>query len=129
MAASSYVETATRTFPLDGSTAIAKHLRVTLSSGNLALAGIADKELGTMEYEVFSGNEEGTVRLRNSPGTKLMVASAAITAGAAVFTAASGKVGNSAATAFLIGTALTAAAADGDIIEVLPNVHGDTAAV
>ena len=122
-----YVETPTRTFPSDG-TAIGQYLRVKLSSGVLAVAGLTDKELGVAEYGVLSGDETGCVRLRTAPGTVPMVAAEALSAGAAVYTAASGKVGDTAtATGFLIGTALTAATADGDIIEVLRNSHGDTA--
>ena len=58
------------------------------------------------------------------PGTVKMVANAAITAGAMVYTAAAGKVSPTyGATLFLVGRALTPAAADGDIIEVLIRVH------
>ena len=55
------------------------------------------------------------------PGTVKMVANAAITAGAMVYTAAAGKVSPTyGGTLFLVGRALTAAAADGDLIEVAP---------
>ena len=58
-----------------------------------------------------------------------MVAIEALAVAAPVYTEAAGKVQDTAqATAFLVGTALTAAGADGDIIEVLRNSHGDTAA-
>lgn len=107
--------------------AIAKHLRVTLSSGKLAAAGITVREIGTLEEASFADLDVRGVRLRTAPGTVRMVASAAISQGALVYTAASGKVGPSASTAFIIGTALEAAAADGDVIEVLRNTHGDTA--
>jgi hypothetical protein len=122
----SYVATPTRTFP--NNTALAKHLRVTLSSGFLAAAGATTKELGTMEYASLSTDEAACVRLRTAEGTAIFIAAGAIAAGAAVHTAASGKVNDDQATgAFALGTALTAAAADGDYIEVLLNVHGDTA--
>jgi len=123
---STYVETPTRTFPASG--AIAQHLRVILSSGVLAVADETDKELGTAEYGVLAGDELGTVRLRNAPGTKIGVAAGAIAAGADVYTAAGGKYDDTQATgAFYAGTALTAATADGDLIEILPPGHGDTA--
>lgn len=122
----SYVESATRTFEAGG--AIAKHLRVKLSTGKLAAAGLADKELGEIEQAAFADGDMRSVRLRNAPGTHKMVAAEALVVGAQVYTAAAGKVADTfAATSFLIGTALTAATADGDIIEVLPNTHGDTA--
>lgn len=122
----SYVATPTRPFP--NNAALAKHLRVKLSSGFLAAAGIGDKDLGTMEYASFATDEAATVRLRSAAGTVMYIAGAAIAAAAEVYTAASGKISSTKGTgAFSLGTALTAAAADGDYIEVLPNVHGDTA--
>jgi hypothetical protein len=122
----SYVATPTRTFA--NNAALAKHLRVKLSSGYLAAAGAADKELGTMEYASLSTDEAACVRLRTAEGTQPFIAAGAIAAGAAVYTAASGKVNDDqAAGAFALGTALTAASGDGSIIEVLLNVHGDTA--
>ena len=108
--------------------AIAKHLRVKLSSGKLAVAGLADKEIGTLEEASFADGDVRTVRLRTAEGTIKMVAAEAMSAGAAVYTAASGKVADTAtATSYLVGTTLEAATADGDVIEVLRNSHGDTA--
>lgn len=116
---SQWVDTNTRTFIAGG--AYAQFLRVKLSSGVLAVAGITDKELGTLERASFASGDPVSVILRNKVGTKVMVANGAISLGADVFTAANGKVGPSASTAFLVGTALQAAAADGDLIEVLPH--------
>jgi len=59
-----------------------------------------------------------TVRLRSQSGTKQAVASAAITVGALVYGSASGRV-SSTASGTVIGTAVTAAAAAGDIIEIV----------
>jgi hypothetical protein len=98
--------------------AIAQHLRVKLSAGVLAVAVLADRELGTLEEEAFASGDIRAVKLRNHPGTRKMIANAAIAVGADVFTAAAGKVGATATGAFREGIALTAAAADGDIIEV-----------
>lgn len=122
----SYVATPTRTFAAN--TALGQYLRVKRSSGYLALAGLTDKELGTLEYPVLSGDEAGTVRMRSAQGTQMYVASKAIAADAPVYTAASGKVSDAQGTgAFLVGTALTAASGDGSFIEVLNNMAGDTA--
>jgi hypothetical protein len=96
---------------------------VVLSAGVLAAAGSTDVALGTMEYRALAGDEQGTVRLRTAAGTQLMVASGAITAGNPVYAAANGKVAG-AGTVFC-GTALEAATADGDIIEVLPGPNTD----
>ena len=53
------------------------------------------------------------------PGTMKMVANAAIPVGSPVYTAAGGKVSPTfGATLYMVGRALTAAAADGDLIEV-----------
>jgi len=58
------------------------------------------------------------VILRNAEGTVPMVASAAIAAGVAVYGAASGKIATTVSGA-AIGVSCEAAAADGDIIEVM----------
>lgn len=102
--------------------AIAANLRVKLSSGKLAVAVLADgpgTELGTLEQQVFADGDEATVRLRNVPGTRTMVAAKSFSAGAKVYTAAGGKISDTAATgSFLVGIALTASGADGDFVEV-----------
>ena len=115
----SIVEGRTRTF--QAGAAIGQHRRVRLSSGKLALAGAADADgLGTAAREAFAADEYISVHLRNSQGTFLMVANGAITAGVEVFAAASGKI---AATGTVsLGHALTAATADNDLVEVLPNL-------
>lgn len=120
----SHVETNTRRFPTGG-TAIGRYLRVTLPSGDLAVAGIADNDIGTIEYEVFTSDTEAAVRLKTAVGTRKMVAAAAVTAGAIVYAAASGKVDDT-VSAQRIGIALEAATADGDIIEVLTDYGAGT---
>lgn len=69
--------------------------------------------------EPTSGNKAAVGLLGCMPGTARMVANAAIAVGDKVYTAAGGKVSPTyGATLFLCGRAMTAAAADGDIIEV-----------
>lgn len=102
--------------------AISQFARVKLSSGVLALAVLADGpgvELGTLQEASFASGDMRAVKARNFPGSRKMIASAALAIGAKVYTAAAGKVGATATGAFLEGIALTAASADGDIIEVL----------
>ena len=109
--------------------AIAQHLRVKLSGGKLAVAVLADGpgvELGTMEEASFADGDMRSVRARNFIGIRKMIANAALAVGVKLYTAAAGKVGATASGAFLEGIALTASAADGDIIEVLTD-PGDTA--
>lgn len=91
-----------------------------------AANAIADITLGASMTSASSG-EQLMVQIA---GIAKMTASAAITAGAEVMVTASGsgKVSTAAgATANSLGVALTAALADGDVVEVLlhvPNVKG-----
>jgi hypothetical protein len=98
--------------------AIGQYLRVTLSSGTLALAGADAPGIGTTETPSFAASEPQTVRLWSAQGTRKVVASAAITAGAIVYAGAAGKV--SASGNHALGRALESATADGDIIEMMP---------
>lgn len=125
---SQYIEGNTKGFV--ASAAIAKYARVTLAAdGTVAASAIGEKDIGTAETVAFAAGDLVTVRLRNAQGTRICIAAGAIAVGAAVSTAAAGKVNDTAGTgSFVYGTALEAAAADGDYIEVLPNAHGDTAA-
>src|SRR4051812_36234135 len=98
--------------------AIARYLRVKLSSGKLAAAGLTDYELGVLRDASFADGDVRDVVLRTKPGRVIMVANAAIPAGVLVYTAASGKISPTNATgSILIGRALEAATADGDLIE------------
>lgn len=79
----------------------------------------ANRPWGVCLDEPASGNKAAVALLGCSEGTLKMVANAAVTVGQMVYTAAAGKVSPTyGATLFLCGRALTAAAADGDIIEV-----------
>lgn len=125
---SQFVDGNHKTFVADE--AIAVHLRVKLDSdGRVTVAGLTDKDIGTAVTPAFAAGDVITVRLRTASGTHKMVAIEACAIGARLYTEANGKVQDTAATtAFQLGTALEAAAADGDIIEVLYDMHGDTAA-
>lgn len=101
----------------------ARHLLWKKGAGDntIALNGAADVPLGTVDNTESSTAMGQSVMLLGKGSTKKMVASEAITAGEQVFTAASGKVQDTpagAGTYYLVGTALTAAAADDDLIEV-----------
>ena len=91
------------------------------TDGGVALAVANSVPLGTIDnVEASTGTRETILLLGKGP-TKKMVANEAITAGEQVFTAAAGKVQDlpaTTATVYLVGTALTAATTDGDIIEV-----------
>jgi hypothetical protein len=90
------------------------------TDGGVALGAASACPLGTIDNVESSTGLGQMVLLLGKGATKKMVASEAITAGEQVFTAASGKVQDTptGATVYLVGTALTAAGADGDIIEV-----------
>ncbi len=124
---SQYVDSQTKAFTAAGT--IKQYARVVLGSGGtITEAGLAVKEIGTAMEPAVTG-ETIAVRLRTASGTHKMVAIEALAIGATLYTETDGKVQDTAqATAFQIGTALEAATADGDIIEVLYNAHGDTAA-
>jgi len=124
---SQYVDANTKAFSAAGTIPI--YGRVLLGSGGtITVAGLADKEIGTVMQAAVSGDVV-SVKLRSGSGTHKMIAKEAIACGATVYTEAGGKVQDTAeATAYQVGTALEAATADNDIIEVLYNAHGDTAA-
>jgi len=124
---SQYVDAQTKAFTAAGT--IKQYARVVLGSGGtITEAGLAQKEIGTAMEPAVTGKVI-SVRLRTAKGTHKMIAVEALAAGATVYTEAAGKVQDTAeTTAFQVGTALEAATADGDIIEVMYNAHGDTAA-
>jgi hypothetical protein len=100
--------------------AVAQYLRVK-TPGAIAAAGASDVSIGTMDRECTAAGP-CTIRLRTAQGTRKMVASGAITAGNAVYAAASGKIASSGTV--YEGVALETSADDGDVIEVMmaPNV-------
>lgn len=79
----------------------------------------ATRPWGVCLDEPTSGNKCAVALLGCCPGTLRVVANAAITVGQLCYTAAAGKVSPTyGATLFLVGRALTAADADGDVIEI-----------
>lgn len=89
------------------------------AANQIVLGDATTRPLGVVLDEPGIDEAAAVAMLGATPGTVKMVASKAITAGAPVYTAASGKVTDTyGATAFIVGRALTTAAADGDLIEV-----------
>ncbi|HEV7301602.1 MAG TPA: capsid cement protein [Tepidisphaeraceae bacterium] len=89
-------------------------------SMNAVVAGATDKAIGTTEHQTFAAGEMVAVNLRGLPGKREMVAAGVVAVGAKVYSAADGKVSATQATgAYEEGTAMSAAAADLDIITVL----------
>lgn len=92
------------------------------SDGEADLCGATDQPVGTSMDDTDAGEPQG-IRLF-SAGTTPMVAAAAITRLAPVYTAASGKITSTPVEGCkLVGIALEAAGADGDEIEVLPAIQ------
>ncbi len=125
---SQFDDTGYKTFTSAGT--IAKYARVILGSGGTVTeAGLAEKEIGTAQAYVTTGLPV-TIKLRSAAGTHKMIAKEAMAIGALVYTEAGGKVQDTAeSTSFIVGHVvdIVAPTADGDIVEVLYNNHGDTA--
>jgi len=106
-------------FTLTAGAAIAVFLRVKAYGRTGYLAGSSDYGVGTAIEGVASGKQVA-VRLWEHGGSHKCVASGAISAGAKVYAAASGKI--AATGTLLIGTALDAASGNNSVIEVLPHI-------
>lgn len=108
---------------LDAGTAVAKNRLVAInaSTGVADYCGLTGVPIGSSMDDVDAGELQG-VRLLTA-GTHELVADGAVTRGAVVFNAASGKISATQGTgARAVGIALVAAAADGDVICVAPLV-------
>lgn len=89
----------------------------------IAVCGLNARPIGVCLDTPETIGDPAAVKLLGTGGTVLMVASAAITAGAAVYTAANGKISSTgASTSWFLGFAVTAAAADGDPVEVATTI-------
>lgn len=101
-------------------------VKIGSDADHVAAAGAADIPIGVLRSVPTAAEDEVTVDLLGAaPSTVKMIASEAISAGERVFAAASGKIQDlpaGAGTYYQVGVALTAADADGDIIEVDPCV-------
>ena len=102
-----------KSFP--ASAPIGQNLRVILGATGLVLAGATDKDIGVTSTPSFAARESQGVVMRTAQGTQLVTVGGPVAAGAELGPAAGGKV----AVGTGWGTALQAAAADGDVIEVV----------
>lgn len=119
-------ETGNRTYLADASHST-RHLVVKIGSdaNHVALCGTGDIALGVTDDQPDAAEDHINVQLLGAKrGTVLMTASAAITAGDMVVAAASGKIrtltGLGSGTYYILGRAVEAAGADGDVIQVVP---------
>ncbi len=90
---------------------------VSLSTGNVIQCEADTVPIGVAMDDVTASGAYLAIDLLNTGGTKKIKAGAAISLGAACYEGADGKLAASGDT--VVGTALEAATADGDIIEVL----------
>ena len=97
-------------------------VKIGTDADHYAIAGAADQPIGVQLGTPAAAEEFCAIGLLGATcSTRLMVASEAISAGELVCAAANGKVQDlpaGAGTYYQVGMALTAASADGDIIEV-----------
>jgi len=105
-----------RTFPANA--AVAKNLRVALSAGNIAAAGITDTEIGILEEAILANETKGAVRLSATNESVRVTAAGAVTQYAEVYAAAGGKI-SATPSGTRWGIALEAASGDGSVVEVL----------
>lgn len=105
--------------------AASEHILVKKGSddNHVAVCGVADCPVGVLASVPEAAEDGVTVNLLGCANrTVLLTASEAIAAGVEVYTAANGKVqdATTSVTYYKVGVSLTAAAADGDLIEVDP---------
>jgi len=108
-------------------------VKIGSDADHIAVCGAGDRPLGVATDEAEAIEDSVNVNLLGpSANTQKAVASEAIAVGESVFTAALGKVQNepaSAGTYFLVGRALTAAGADGEVIEIEPQAPTRTVVI
>lgn len=105
-----------------------RHLLYTVGSDadHIAVAGASDIPIGTVADEATAAEESVTLDLLGKGNTKRMIASEQISAGDVLYVAAGGKVATTGT--YIVGNAITDAAADGDIVEVADAVTGSVSA-
>lgn len=119
-------DTGFRTF-LVGTGGVTRHTRVKLSSGTIVTAGAGEDGVG-VALSTEAAGAYCAVKLNSAPGTQLITSAGAITAGAAVYGAASGQIDDT-VSGNKIGIALEAATDSGQDIEVLPVTPSDLLAL
>ncbi|PCI07950.1 hypothetical protein COB72_09285 [bacterium] len=90
------------------------------AAGTISVADLGDVVLGTSLDEGLEVGQEIAVALKSKQGTVLCIAEGAFALGAVVYGRNLGKIDDNATGATVFGTALAAATAAGDLIEVIP---------
>lgn len=109
-----------RRYPITSGFAAQAGLRVKFSGTTLSLAGAGELGIGTLDERILSTDTEAAVRVWGADEGRRVIASEAISAGALVYCAASGKFSDNGVVA--AGYARTATTADGDefVLDDLP---------
>ena len=98
--------------------AITKYARVTITAGVLQVAGLTDEGIGHAAEPAFAAGEVITVYLDGPVRTGIAIE--AFSAGARLYTEASGKIQDTAAaTGFPLGIALEDASGDGHEVQYM----------
>jgi len=91
------------------------------------VCGVGDNCIGVAQVPIAAG-AYGNCRFENAPGTQIGIAAEAISAGAQLYSAASGKVKDTTSVStVMIGIALSDTSADGELIEYQAIPRGVTA--
>ena len=106
--------------PFTAGEALEAFRRVKYSAGTVIYADAGEYSVGVTEHSVASGAVV-SVRLANAAGTRTIEAAGTFSIGAELYGAADGKIDDT-AIGTVYGTAMEAATAAGDIIEVIPHV-------
>ena len=116
---STTVKNNTRTF-INGSSALDPYILVKVASdGTLATSATTNEPVVGFTTEAVAANEATSVSLLFGGGTSFGTAAKALAIGTILFNETGGKLSDDASGHGKVGIALSASAADGDIIEVL----------
>jgi hypothetical protein len=109
------------TFTANGTLGAKVRVKITAASATdppqVEVAGAGEEHIGITEFAAASGALV-TVRSRKSPGIHEATAAGAFAVGAALYGAAAGKV-DDVISGSIIGYAVEAATADGDIVRII----------
>ncbi|MBF0308122.1 MAG: DUF2190 family protein [Magnetococcales bacterium] len=115
-------------FVANGALTRGRRVKATAASSTrqVEVAGAGEQHIGVVEYDAADGANVA-VRMRNHNGTHFGVAADSFAVGAVLYGAAAGKLSDS-SSGSAIGVAISAAGADGDIVEWAPYTTMSTTA-
>lgn len=120
-------DTGFKTYVANGAISLYDRVKIE-SAGTVAVAGLAERCIGTAYNSAVASGAPVAVKLWTAPGTHKVRVKEACTRGALLYTEAAGEVQDTdQATAFVLGTALETATAEDDIIEMMYGVQPDIA--